>query len=87
MQKRLCPNAKTLLDFYHVLQHASDCAKVILEEDPMLVRLFRKRVNVLLCTGRIAQFFDELKECTPYKPRKKVDKRNRDALEKRLKYL
>jgi len=87
VQKRLCPKSKGLLDFYHVMEHASDCGKIILDNDEDLAEMFRKRVAHLLLSGDLDEFFDELKECIPYKPRKKRDKRNARELWAFFNYL
>lgn len=80
VQKRLCPKAKGLLDFYHAMENASQCGKAVLGDDAEMVDMFRSRIAHLLLNGEIDMFFDELKECIPYKPRKKRDKENAEAL-------
>ena len=87
VQKRLCPKAQGLLDFYHVMEHAATCAKTVLDEDAGCVNLFRARVAHLLLTGPIEALFDELKECTPYRPKNKRARRDAQALENFLGYL
>jgi len=87
VQKRLCPKAKGLLDFYHVMEHAGACGKTVLEGDEGMANLFRSRVAHLLLTGEVSRLFDELKECIPYKPKTKRDKQNAEALRDFFNYL
>jgi len=87
VQKRLCPKARGLLDFYHVMEHAIGCAKVVLDQDSACVELFRSRVSHLLLSGEVELFFDELKECIPYKPKTKRDRRDAKELGAFFKYL
>lgn len=44
----VCPKAIQILDWYHAMQHASDCAKALFGEGTLLAEMFTERVRALL---------------------------------------
>jgi hypothetical protein len=60
----LCPLAVQILDLPHAVQHAMDCAKVLLGEQSPLLPLWEARVHQLLGAG-VDPFVRELMECLP----------------------
>ena len=65
LQKRLCPTAIVILDWMHAVQHASECGKVVLDEDEGLYRLWQQRIEHELYHGRVQTVIEELQECLP----------------------
>ncbi len=87
LKRRLCPHAHELVDFYHVMEYAHDAAKGLLGQGDACAELYARRISDLLLSGEIDLLFDELKECTPYKPRTKAGKKDEAALLPLLNYL
>jgi hypothetical protein len=62
----LCPRAIQILDWFHAMEHASDCAKLLFGEGDACVEVFRQRVETLLATGQMKLCLRELMECLEY---------------------
>jgi hypothetical protein len=66
----LAPDAVQVLDWYHAVEHAADCGKVLLgEEDPCL-ELWVRRAEALLAAGDPHVLIAELMECIPLVPKR-----------------
>ena len=87
LQKRLCPKAKGLLDFYHAMEHVHAAARDLFGERDACAMLFAQRAKNLFLDYDAKEFFDELKECIPYKPKTKQAKRIEGILLHPLQYL
>jgi hypothetical protein len=58
-----CPDAIQILDWFHAIEHGSDCGKIVLENDPHVLPLWRQRISDLLWSGQIRQLLTELEQC------------------------
>ncbi|RJO67458.1 MAG: ISKra4 family transposase [Myxococcales bacterium] len=87
LKRRLCPQARELVDFYHVMEHAHQAAKALFGDGDACADLYARRVSRLLLSGEIETLFDELKACIPYQPRTKAGKKEEAVLRPLLKYL
>lgn len=63
MQQRICPTAISILDWYHAVEHASACGKVVLEGDEVGQQNWVECVSQHLWEGRVQRVITELKEC------------------------
>lgn len=61
----LCPLAIQVLDLPHAVQHAMECAKVLLDDQSPLLPLWEGRVHQLLADDGPDRFIRELLECLP----------------------
>ena len=66
LQKQLCPQAIGILDIAHALQHAMTCGKELLEEEPGLFILWKKRVDYLIRRGLVEALIEELEDIREY---------------------
>jgi hypothetical protein len=69
--EQLLPNAIQILDWYHAVQHASDCGKALLGEESPLLPLWLARCETLLAAGDIDPLIAELMACIPLAPRRR----------------
>jgi hypothetical protein len=60
LASKLFPRAIQILDWFHAVEHASDCAKLLLGEGDPCVGLFVQRIEHLLLTGQVKQCIREL---------------------------
>jgi len=74
---QLCPDAVQILDWYHAVEHAVDCGKVLLGEDSPWLPLWADRAKTLLLAGDPGALIAELMDCLPF-----LDGRGRIAREK-----
>ncbi len=87
MKDRLCPNARELLDFYHVLEHGEAAASQAYGEVTSLVSCFKNALTYRLIWECKDAVFDLVKEHISYRPRKHVDKQRAQSFGKFLDYL
>ncbi len=87
MKERLCPNARELLDFYHVLEHGEAAASQAYGEGSDEALCFMNALTHRLIWKDKEAVFDLVKEQIPYRPRKKIDKRRAQSFGKLLDYL
>jgi len=60
---RVCPEAEQILDWYHAIEHAADCAKILFQE-PDFQHLWLDVVRrQLMCEGGIETLLDDLESC------------------------
>jgi hypothetical protein len=78
LAEQLLPDAIQILDWYHALQHAVDCGRVLLGEESPWLPLWQERSTQLLAAGEPSLLIDELMACLSLLPRRRT---NRDALE------
>ena len=78
LAEQLLPDSIQILDWYHALQHAVDCGKVLLGEESPSLPLWLERSKQLLAAGEPSLFIDELMACLALLPRRRS---NHDALE------
>lgn len=62
LARRMCPLATHILDWFHAIEHASDCAKVLFGDADPCVKLFVNQVEQLLRTGQLKQCLKELRQ-------------------------
>jgi Uncharacterised protein family (UPF0236) len=60
LASKLFPGAVQILDWFHAIEHAIDCAKLLLGEGDPCVTLFTQRVEQLLLRGQLKQCIKEL---------------------------
>ena len=65
LAEQLLPDAIQILDWYHALQHAVDCGKVLLGEESPLLPAWQERATQLLAAGEPAALIGELMACVP----------------------
>ncbi len=87
MKERLCPNARELLDFYHVLEHGEAAASQAYGEGSDEALCFMNALTHRLIWKDKEAVFDLVKERIPYRPRKKSDKHRAVSFRKFLDYL
>jgi hypothetical protein len=83
--KDFTPDAIQVLDWYHALQHAVACGKVVLGEESPLLPLWQERSTQLLAAGEPAALIDELMACVPLLPRRARQERL-EALDNLVRY-
>jgi hypothetical protein len=62
----LCPRAIQILDWFHAIEHASDCAKQLFGDGDACVELFRQRIQNLLLAGDVKRCIRELLDCVEH---------------------
>ena len=85
LAEQLLPDAIQILDWYHALQHAVACGKVLLGEESPLLPLWQERSSQLLAAGEPAALIDELMACVPHLPRR-ARKESLEALDNLVRY-
>lgn len=70
---QLAPDAVQILDWYHAVQHAMDCGKVLLGEESPYLPLWKTRAEALLATGDVDATIAELMACIPEVPKRRRD--------------
>lgn len=60
--KRLAPDAVEILDWYHAIEHAAECAKTLFASSDM-VSIYIERIENLLWGGDIELLLEELESC------------------------
>ena len=66
---QLCPDAVQILDWHHAVEHAVDCAKVLLGEESPWLAVWQRRSEELLAAGDPDAVISEFMECVPLVPR------------------
>jgi hypothetical protein len=69
LASRLCPRAIQILDWFHAVEHAALCAKLLLGEGDVCGLLFRRRVEELLLNGQVKECIKELQGCIALAPK------------------
>jgi len=63
---QLAPDAVQVLDWYHAVEHAMVCGRLLLDEDDVAsLAVWKARAEQLLAAGDPAAFIDELMQCVP----------------------
>jgi hypothetical protein len=62
---QLAPDAVQILDWYHALEHAMTCGKVLLGEDSPWLPAWQARAETLLAEGDPEAMLEELMACVP----------------------
>jgi len=81
LAEQLAPNCVQILDYYHAMEHAMDCAKVLLGEKSPYLTIWQKRIEELLFAHDPQSVLQELEQCLFLAPRK-----GRGAIKKLLAY-
>jgi hypothetical protein len=63
LANELAPGCTKILDWYHAIEAAMDCAKVLLLDCPVLLPLWQQTCSHLLIEGRIETLLEQLMEC------------------------
>jgi hypothetical protein len=71
---QLAPDAIQVLDWFHAVQHAVGCGKVLLGEDSPYLSLWQRRAEELLANGDADDFIRELMDCMVQVQAKRRDK-------------
>jgi Uncharacterised protein family (UPF0236) len=77
---QIAPDAVQVLDWFHAVQHAMDCGKVLLGEEDESLPLWHRRAEQLLAAGDAEAFISELMDCLPLLEKRRGTAR-REALE------
>lgn len=64
LAQQLAPGCIQILDWYHAVEHAMDCAKALLGELDSLLPDWKRRAEQLLFDGGAEAIIDELMECS-----------------------
>jgi hypothetical protein len=83
---QLCPDAVQILDWYHAVEHAVACGKVLLGEDSPWLPLWEDRAKALLLAGDPGAVIAELMDCVSLVPRGRGQREALDALENLVRY-
>lgn len=67
---QLAPEAVQILDWYHAVQHALECGKVLLDEESPFLPLWHSRAEALLAAGDVDALITELMDCVPTLPKR-----------------
>lgn len=62
---QIAADAMQVLDWHHAVEHAMDCAKVLLDEESPYLPLWKKRAEELLGAGDPEVFIREVMDCIP----------------------
>ncbi len=62
---QLAPDAVQILDWYHAVEHAVGCGKVLLGEESPYLPLWKERAETLLAGGAPEAVLEELMSCIP----------------------
>jgi len=73
---QLAPDAVQILDWHHAVEHAMDCAKILLGEESPWLPLWQRRAEELLAAGNPDAVISEIMDCLPL-----IDSRRRDRRE------
>ena len=65
---KLAPRAIQILDWFHAVEHASDCAKLLFGEGDPCAKLFTGRIEHLLISGQIKSCIKELQDTIEFAP-------------------
>jgi hypothetical protein len=71
---QLAPDAIQILDWFHAVEHAVDCGKVLLGEESPWLPLWKNRAEELLAAGDPKRLVAELMDCLPEVQRRRKDK-------------
>lgn len=85
LAEQLLPDAIQILDWYHAVQHAVACGKVLLGEESPLLPAWQERATQLLAAGQPAALVDELMACIPVLP-KRNKREGLEALDALVRY-
>lgn len=84
---QLAADAVQILDWYHAVQHAMDCGKVLLGEESPLLPSWQERAEQLLAAGDVNAFIHELMACIDLvSPRKRGGPEELKALDDLIRY-
>jgi hypothetical protein len=62
--QRVCPQAHQILDWYHAIEHAADCAKILFEGDTAWQTIWIATIKVhLMRPGGIETILDDVESC------------------------
>lgn len=83
---QLSPDAVQILDWHHAVEHAVDCAKVLLDEESPWLPVWQQRAEVLLGAGNPEAVISEIMECVPLVPRGRGQREALQAIEDLVRY-
>jgi hypothetical protein len=65
LRDELCPNAIEVLDFMHMVEHATDCGKAVLGEQSPWVEIWTRSIVDRVAVGAVDAVLAELRELRP----------------------
>lgn len=80
LAEQLAADAVQILDWHHAVQHAMDCAKVLLGEESPYLPLWQQRAEALLAAGDTEALIRELLDCMPPKKRGRRSAKRKEEL-------
>lgn len=83
---QLCPDAVQILDWHHAVEHAMDCARVVLGDESPWLPVWQGRAEALLAAGDPEALISELMDCVPTVPRGRGQREALDAIENLVRY-
>jgi hypothetical protein len=83
---QLAPDAVQILDWHHAVEHAMDCAKVLLGEESPYLPAWQQRAETLLAHGDPEALISEVMDCVPLVPRGRGQREGLEALENLVRY-
>ena len=83
---QLCPDAVQVLDWHHSVEHAMDCAKVLLGDESPWLPVWQQRSEALLAAGDPDAVISELMDCVPLVPKGRGQREALGALEDLVRY-
>ena len=83
---QLCPDAVQILDWHHAVEHAVDCAKILLGEEGPWLPVWQRRAEDLLAAGDPDELISEIMDCLPLVQRGRGQREALEALENLVRY-
>jgi hypothetical protein len=83
---QLSPDAVQILDWHHAVEHAMDCAKVLLGEESPWLPVWQQRAETLLAAGSPDAIISEIMDCLPLVPRGRGQREALEAIENLVRY-
>jgi len=83
---QLCPDAVQILDWHHAVEHAVDCAKVLLGEESPWIPVWQRRAEELLAAGNPDALIAEIMDCVPLVQRGRGQREMLEAVENLVRY-
>jgi uncharacterized protein UPF0236 len=75
LAEQLSPDAVQILDWHHAVEHAMDCAKILLGEESPWLPLWQRRAEALLAEGDPDAVISEIMDCVPLVELRRRDRR------------
>jgi Uncharacterised protein family (UPF0236) len=86
LAEQLLPDAIQILDWYHAVEHAVACGKVLLGEESPWLPLWKQRAESLLAAGDPNALIEELLACLAVQPKRGTKATTLEALNDLVRY-